>query len=104
MRGEIAAMEYENRAKGFFAASCVTGAAGLQMSGVIAFVLYNTHFLSHRSNGEHLIHLQSPRQLVRDEQHGYLPLQLVDGARELRGGPAVQIAGGLVENEDFRAL
>src|SRR3972149_5089311 len=50
------------------------------------------------------VDLQALRQLVRDEYHGCLALELVDGARELLGGFVVEVARRLVEDQYLRPL
>ena len=53
---------------------------------------------------QYLVHLQRFWQLVRDEQHGHLPLELVDGSGEMFGGLDVEVAYGFVKDEHARML
>lgn len=52
----------------------------------------------------HLIHLQRLGQHVGNEEHSGLALEAVDGAGEVFRRFGVQVAGDLVEDEDFRVL
>lgn len=51
-----------------------------------------------------LVHLQAFGQGVCDEQHGHFAFELVDGAGEVFCGVRVEVAGGFVEDQDFRPL
>ncbi len=51
---------------------------------------------------EHFIHMQALWQLMRDEQHGHLAFELVDGPGEVLGIGGVEVGRGFVEDENAR--
>jgi hypothetical protein len=57
-----------------------------------------------RAEAEHLIHLQPLRNLVGDEEHRHLALELVDGLGEVFGGLLVEVGDRFVEDQDLRPL
>ena len=56
------------------------------------------------SKREHRIDLQSPRNLMRDEQHRHLALELVDRLGEVLGRLLIEVRDRLVEDQDLRPL
>src|SRR3972149_10667923 len=67
-------------------------------------VMNHTHPCLMPAELDHLVHLQAARQLMRDEEHGDSAFELVDGPRKLLRRRLIEAAGGLVEDEDLRAL
>jgi hypothetical protein len=76
-------------------------------------IFHYLFFLTHNHNlrrmqilakTEHLIDLQPSWNLVRDEQHRHLPLELVDRPGEEFGGRLIEVGDRFVEDQDLRSL
>ncbi len=66
--------------------------------------IHDFHLPDDRSEFHHLVHLQAARDLVGDEEHRHVPLELVDGPGEMLGRVAVQVGDRFVEDQDFGLL
>ena len=56
------------------------------------------------AEGEHLIHLQPPRNLMRNKDHRHLPLELVDRLGKVFCRLLVEVGDRFIEGQDLRPL
>ncbi len=57
-----------------------------------------------RAKREHLIHLQSSRNLMRNKDHRHLPFELVDRLGEVLRRLLVEVGDRLIEDQNLRPL